>query len=227
MKNRELNEEQIEQLVQEAMPKVAKRHDEEIINGLSNMSHQQLDEILDSIKKGKTETEGTSDSSVKEDTPKHHARIMTFVRLAVACAVILLIIVGIDHLNLGGTTSNGYASLFNTYYKEYKVSDETFSAGEDKLNTNGKANTAYMIQEASQFINNKHSRQSLHKGIARLEHLLTLQYRPELEHEIHWYLGLAYLKDNRINKAREEFQKVIYLKSPHSADAKKLLEQMK
>jgi len=65
------------------------------------------------------------------------------------------------------------------------------------------------------------------RGIARLENLLERPYKPELEHEIHWYLGLAYLKDNRTNKAREEFLKVIYLKSPHSADAEKLLQQMK
>jgi len=113
--NRELNKEQIERLVQEAMPKVAKRHDEEIISELSGMTHQQLDEMLHSIKKGEAETEGNGMSSAK--TTKHHARIMTFVRLAAACAAILFIIIGIEHLDLGGTASNGHASLFNSYYK--------------------------------------------------------------------------------------------------------------
>jgi len=215
MKNKELNDSQIEQLVRDSMTEVGKRHDDAIVDALSEMTDKQLDELL-----------GEKQRMEIPVKTKNRSRIMTFVRLAVACAILLLIIVGIEHLNLGGTSQNGYASLFNTYYKEYKVSGETFSAGKDKLNAHGKANTAYIIQEASRLISKKHSRQALHKGIGLLEDLLTLQYKPELEHEIHWYLGLAYLKDNRITKARDEFQKVIYLNSSHSADAKTLLEQM-
>jgi len=215
MKKNEINDQQLEELVSEAIQNVGKRRDEALANELKKMSHEELDELLNETK--------------QTDAPvARHARIGTILRFAAACAVLLLVLAGIHQLNLGNTTQNGYASLFDTYYKKYTdVDSKTFSAGEEKLNAKGKANTAYMIQVASVLIN-KNSKRSLHKGTALLEKLLKeLPYKPELEHEIHWYLGLAYLKDNRIEKARNEFQAVIHLKSPHSADAKKLLEQTK
>jgi len=215
--DKELNEKEIEQLLRESMANVGKRHDEGITDALKGMSHDELDEMLGRARKESAMTESGSGKR----------RMMTLIRLAAACAVLFVVILGIEHLNLGGVTQTGYASLFNTYYKEYKVNDEMFSAGKEKLNANGKANTAYIIQEASRLINKKHSRKSLHKGIDLLEKLLTIDYKQDLEHEIHWYLGLAYLKDNRTSKAREELQKVIYLNSPHKDDAKVLLEQMK
>jgi|GEM_PF-1054647 len=177
-----------------------------------------------------TPVAGATDST---DTPaaevkplRSTSRKWAFLRIAAAIALLAVIILGIDKLNLGGTAQQkSHASLFETYYKEYN-SGETFSAEGDEMNANGKPNTAKIIQDASILINKKHSKRALHRGISRLEYLLTIGYKPELEHEIHWYLGLAYLKDNRVSKAKEEFQKVIYLKSPHSEDAKYLLKKL-
>jgi len=174
---------------------------------------------------------GATDSTetpVAEAKPiRSISRKWAFLRIAAAIALLAVIILGIDKLNLGGTAQQkSHASLFETYYKEYN-SGETFSARGKETNAQGKPNTAKIIQDASILINKKHSKRALHRGISRLEHLLTIDYMPQLEHEIHWYLGLAYLKDNRVSKAKEEFQKVIYLKSPHSEDAKYLLKKLK
>jgi len=241
MKNKELNEKQIEQLVQEAMPEVGRRYDDEIVDALKGTTKEQLMQILEEVKKKEPAETLVSDKPIDIDdldkendgttptaaTPKKKNYVMTFLRLAAACAVLVLIIVAIERMDFGTTSQKGNATLYNTYYKEY-VSKETFSANGDVKNPYGKANTAKIIQDASKLINDKHSRRALHNGIRRLERLLAENnFRPDLEHEIHWYLGLGYLKDNRVAKAREEFQKVIYLKSPHSADAKELLEKTK
>jgi len=237
MNNKELNDQQIEQLVRETAPKVIKRRDDAIIGALRNMSREEFEEMIGRKKKATAPAEQTAAPAAPAAAPaaqtaapeqkKSTFRLMTFTRLAAACAIVALIIVGIERLNLGGTAQNGYATLFNTYYKEYTVSGETFSAGKNKLNAAGQANTASIIQDASRLINKKRSRQALHEGITSLEDLLKKPYRRDLEHEIHWYLGLGYLKDNRVSKAREEFRKVIELKSSHTADARKLLEEIK
>jgi len=128
--DKELNEKEIEQLLRESMANVGKRHDEGITDALKGMSHDELDEMLGRARKESAMTESGSGKR----------RMMTLIRLAAACAVLFVVILGIEHLNLGGVTQTGYASLFNTYYKEYKVNDEMFSAGKEKLNANGKAN---------------------------------------------------------------------------------------
>jgi len=229
MNNKELTPQQVEELARRAMKNVAKRHDEAIVNEMRNMTHEQLDELMGRKKQTAAPAAQTAAPAAQTAAPEQRKstfRLMTFTRLAAACAVVALIIVGIERLNLGGTAQNGYATLFNTYYKEYTVSGETFSAGKNKLNAAGQANTASIIQDASRLINKKRSRQALHEGITSLEDLLKKPYRRDLEHEIHWYLGLGYLKDNRVSKAREEFRKVIDLKSSHTADARKLLEEL-
>jgi len=224
MKNKELNDKQIEQLVDEVIPNVIKQHDDEMVSQLGKMSHEQLDELLGRKKQTTTETPTTSETSA---APRR-ARIITFARLAAGCAVLVLILVGIDHLNLGTITPQKNAQLFKNNFNEYKWNGQTFSAGGNTKNSRGEANTAYIIQEASKLIGETNSRKNLNKGISYLERMITKRnFKPELEHEIHWYLGLAYLKDNRISEARDEFQKVIYLKSPHTNDAKKLLKQIK
>jgi len=219
--NKKLSEQDIERLVREAMPAVGQRRDYEMVEAMSDLTAGELDALL-------------AEKATVVEMPKRSRRWGTLARLAVACAVLLLVIVGIDQLKLGKTTSNGYASLFKTYYKEYKASyaeddanNTTFSAGKNTKNKYGKENTAKILQDASRMINEKHSRHQLHKGIRTLEWLLTLDYRSDLEHEIRWYLGLAYLKDNRVLKAREQFLLVVNMGSPHSAEAQKLLEKTK
>lgn len=229
MSNNELNKEQLEQLMSEAMRNVAKREDEALIDAMSNLSPDDLDKMLgkDATAQAQAATAATASTSDNKK-PKLGVNWMSFVRLAAACAAVILIIVGIDKLNLGNNNTTSYASLFETYYTEYVGNDATFDAKGKTVNDNGKPNTAAILQDASKLINEKQSRIALRKGTQMLETLLKSgQSKPELEHEIHWYLALAYLKDNRIDKARSELQEVVYLKSPHSADAQKVLAQIK
>jgi len=231
MKNNDLNEKQIEQLAKEAVQRVVQRRDEELTNAMKGMSHDDLDELLG--RPGTYTKKMAGENNAPEEPqetpkPKNKARLYSFYRIAAACAVLAIILVGIDMLDLGSTSQTSYASLFDNYYKEYKFDPKTFSAGRDRVNAQGYKNTAAVIEEASVLINAKNSQKSLRKGIRKLENLLSKEtYKKGLEHEIHWYLGLAYLKDNNKTKARRELKKVIDLDSPtHKQDAKSLLKQI-
>lgn len=203
-----------ERFLTQSVDNVGRQRDNALLGQIGSMSHDELDYILHA-------------QPVRRRTP-----VMTIVRLAAACVAIAVIITIVGHIDFGISTQYGNASLFNTYYREYKVDNAAFNVTGDRINNLGGKNTAAYIEEASILINRKHSKHDLRRGITLLEQLLTYGYEPLLAHEIHWYLGLGYLKDNRMNKAEREFRTVIELektqgKSVHCLDAKKIIRQMR
>lgn len=210
--NKQGDNQEFERLLAEAVLDVGTHRDRKLIESLGDMTHEQLDQLL-------------------RPQTKRRFPTMTIVRLAAACAAVAVIIVAIGQLNIGGNTQYDNASLFNSYYKEFKVANATFDAAGDHINVLGGKSTVAYIEEASILINKKHSKHDLRRGIKLLEELLTYSYKPELAHEIHWYLALGYLKDNRTDKAKSELRTVIELEktqaiSVHTKDAKKIIEQM-
>jgi len=218
MSTKKLNEQQVEQLVIEVMPKVGRRQDEAIYNSMKNMSPEELDQLLAEMK--------AEDEAAETGETKGKKVPFPFWRLAAACAALVVILAGVHYMDLGQAPGNNYARIYKNDYKAFDES--TFNARGNTKNAYGKTNTAGIIEEASKLICEKHSRRALHKGIDELQELLTRKnFDPALEDEIYWYLGLAYLKDNRVAKAREEFWKVVYLKSPNHAErAKEMLERL-
>lgn len=210
--NKQQKNEAFEQLVSEAVNNVGRKRDNALLKNIGAMSHEELDQLL-------------------RPQRKKHTPIMTIVRLAAACAAVLVIIIAVGQLDLGSNTRYGNASLFNTYYKAYRTDAAAFDAAGDHINAMGGKSTAAYIEEASTLINKKHSKHDLRRGIALLERLLTYNYKSSLANEIHWYLGLGYLKDNRTDKAKSELRMVIDLEKSrainiHASDARDILRHI-
>lgn len=202
-----------EQIVSEATHNVGSHRDRKLIEGIGELSHEDLDKLLPPRRKRAKEIR------------------MTIFRLAAACIVVAIVIVGIGHLYIGRNVQHASASLFNTYYKEYKMTSTSFDAAGDRINALGGKSTAAYIEEASTLISKKHSKHDLRRGIHLLERLLTYNYKVSLANEIHWYLGLGYLKDNLNDKAKAEFRIVVELErsqgiSVHSRNAQDIIRQM-
>ena len=209
------DDKQLESALCEAMHRVGEQRDGARINAMKQMSEDEFRQMLN-----KTATE--------KPVPRVNmfSRSM-FVRAIAACACLVLVLVGINYIDMGQQNNPaGYASLFNTYYQGDKVNWNTFDAGDDKLNAKGHPSTAFMLENATKLMSRRDARGN-HEGIRRLEYLLTLNYKKSLEHEIRWYLGLGYMRDGQVNKARLEFRRVISLKSPHTADAQQILQKLK
>ena len=226
------DDKQLETVLQQAMEHAGERQDHARIDAMKEMSEDEFLDMLCKIKTEPLETDtATKAASIASAEEKPLAPVKPlflrpiFLRAIAACAVLVLILVGINYIEIGGTKSSGYASLFNTYYKGDKENWQKYEASDDKLNAEGGLSTAGILEEATWLMSKKNA-SSNKKGIERLEYLLTLNYKKSLEHEIRWYLGLGYLRDGQIGKAREEFERVISLNSPHKSDAEKILKEL-
>ena len=205
--------EAFESVLEQAMAKVGLERDNKRIDAIKKMEEDEFRMMLESL----------------NDKPQ--AKITRsirpiLIRAIAACAVFAVLIGGIHYINLGSTDSAAYASLFNTYYKGNQVDWQTFDAGDDRLNTANQPSTAALLERGAKMLSMKTDR-STRDGIKQLEHLLTLNYKKSLEHEIRWYLGLGYMRNGDIDKAISEFERVISLNSPHSQDAAELCKKLK
>jgi len=235
--SKELNDKQIEKLVRESIQKVGRQQDKMLVEQIKGMTREEFDEILGRRKKTAEKpaaASGTRGRAAEVTVPAAGHKFMPIFRMAVAAGIVLLMILGVNRLYLGTVPQNSYATLFDKYYgsgykaAHQKRTNETFDAGDNVKNAKGYPNTAKIIQDASEQING-HSRRELRQGTKKLENMLKRgNYNKRLEHEIHWYLGLAYLRNGREAKAREELLEVVNLNSPtHSAQAKELLQELK
>lgn len=202
-----------ETLLTQTMQKVGQERDEHIMDAISQMDEEEFRKMIG------TPSEEHQKSRILFLRP-------TIIKAIAACAVILLVIVGINHFSLGKTDSAAYASLFNSYYKGDQVDWQTFDAGNDRLNTANQPSTAALLEHGTKLLSKKTER-STRAGIKQLELLLTLNYKKSLEHEIRWYLGLGYMRNGDVDKAIGEFERVISLGSPHSADARTLCKELR
>ena len=202
-------------LLSKAMGIVGDRRDRAIVSSVSRMSEAEFKAML-----------SEPGDAVAPDKGRRRARVYLMIRLAAACAVLMLVLVGINYMNIGKSTRST-ASMFNDYYKtSYNIKSAPFDARNDKVNVQGRRSTASYLEESSKMICS-HNIREVRKGVKELEKLLTWGYKPELSHEIHWYLGLGYLKDNRIDDAMEQFHIVCDLNSPHKENAQKILRRLK
>lgn len=149
-----------------------------------------------------------------------------YFRALAACLVLGFVIYGISQVTIVNPNQSSYATIFNEYYHTPNIDLTAFDAGGDRLNQNNALNTKGVLEQATKLIAQP-GRKSTKQGIAKLENLLNEgKYRKDLEHEIHWYLALGYVKDGQIEKAKKQLR-LIPRSSHHKKDANKLLSELK
>jgi hypothetical protein len=201
-------------LLATTMKDEGEKRDAALIDAVSKLNDDDFREMIQH-----SGDEGTNKGKAK-------IRLIYTKRILAACVVLAIIMFGVSKIDFGNASTKMRADLFEQYYKPYNIKGETYDAGSDRINAMGGKSTAMIIEEASTLIN-KRSKHCVNSGIKMLERLLKLNYKPELEHEIHWYLGFGYLKADRTVKAKMEFEKVIYLKSVHADESRKILNKLK
>lgn len=202
---------QFEALLRQAMSNQGRKKDNEIISSLRDMTEEQLMESL------------SSPTSSQATKPKFDWYKSVAFRAAAACIIFAVCLFGISRIDFGRSDQNQYASLFNTYYNDQAVDLQLFQTGGDNYNVAGGKSTAKILEEASRDLKSNSNRK-VARGIAKLENLLTLNYKKSLAPEIHWYLGLGYLKQGRVELARKEMETVVAFGKAHADEAKSLLE---
>lgn len=149
-----------------------------------------------------------------------------YFRAMAACLILGVVIYGLSQVSIVNPNQTSYATIFNEYYHTPNIDLTTYDAGGDRLNRNNALNTKGVLERATKLIA-KPGRKSTRQGIAKLEDLLKGgKYRKDLEHEIHWYLALGYVKDGQIENAKQQL-KLIPNSSYHKQDANKLLAELK
>lgn len=149
-----------------------------------------------------------------------------YFRAMAACLILGVVIYGLSQVSIVNPNQTSYATIFNEYYHTPNIDLTTYDAGGDRLNQNNALNTKGVLERATKLIA-KPGRKSTRQGIAKLEDLLKGgKYRKDLEHEIHWYLALGYVKDGQIENAKQQLKLIPY-SSYHKQDANKLLSELK
>lgn len=149
-----------------------------------------------------------------------------YFRAMAACLILGVVIYGLSQVSIVNPNQTSYATIFNEYYHSPNIDLTTYDAGGDRLNRYNALNTKGVLERATKLIA-KPGRKSTRQGIAKLEDLLKGgKYRKDLEHEIHWYLALGYVKDGQIENAKQQL-KLIPNSSYHKQDANKLLAELK
>ena len=202
---------QFERLLKIAMADKGRETDNQIISALRETTEEQLRDSL---------ANPTAPQIIKPKTAWYKSVVF---RAAAACIIFAVCFFGITRIDFGKSNQGQYASLFNTYYNDQAVNLELFQTGGDNYNVSGGKSTAKILEEASLELNSNSNRR-VAQGVAKLENLLTLNYKKSLAPEIHWYLGLGYLKQGRVELARKEMETVVAFGKAHSGEAKSLLE---
>lgn len=149
-----------------------------------------------------------------------------YFRALAACLVLGVIIYCVSQVSVVNPNQNSYATLFNEYYHTPNIDLTTYDAGGDILNKGNALNTKGVLERATKLIAQP-GRKSTRQGIAKLEDLLNGgKCRKDLEHEVHWYLALGYVKDGQITNAKEQLR-LIPASSYHKQDANQLLSELK
>lgn len=204
---------ELESIMATAMRQVGREHDDRLVAEMSAMDEEAMRREI-----------AKSKVLIHRQPLLKRMVSSVYFRAAAACIVCVLLIWGAAFLPFTETKSSGYATMFNQYYTEYNATP--FDAQGDRLNTNGKKSTAQLIEDASQLLSQR-SRQSTRRAIEILEWLLDNQWRKtSLDPEIHWYLGLAYLKDGQKADAQTQFEIVKASGKSHAAEAASLLSDL-
>ena len=196
-----------EELLNEALTRAGNEQDNELMRAMMDMDEEELRNITMAPRK----------------TPWYQS---AYFRALAACLVLGVVVFGLSRVTIVNPNQNSYATLFYEYYHSPNIDLTTFDAGGDRLNQNNALNTKGILEQATQLMS-KPGRKNTRQGIAKLENLLREgNYKKDLEHEIHWYLALGYVKDGQIANARKQLR-LIPGSSSHKDDALRLLKELK
>lgn len=214
------DEKQFEQVLEVAMDNVGKERDKQIVSSIQNMSEDDFSAMI----------AGMKDDDIQVELPVKVVPLWkrTYMRVIAACLLLVLVVGVVRNVDLN-TGSNQYASLFDTYNNfneqtrkhltEYKIGDNK------RINGKGAKTTAAILEESAKLICTGNVSDTK-AGVQKLKELLTLNYKPSLGPEIHWYLGMGYLKLNMPTEATYELELVKKANGAHASDAAKILEQI-
>ena len=221
------DDEQFEQALGVAMENVGKERDQKTVDSIKNMTEDDFSAMLAGMEDDDIQVELPGiDEPVKDKTVPLWKR--TYIRVIAACLLLVLVVGVVRNVDLN-TGSNQYASLFDTYNNfndqtrqhltEYKIGDNK------RINGKGAKTTAAFLEESAKLICTGNVSDTK-EGVQKLKELLTLNYKPSLAPEIHWYLGMGYLKLNMPTEATYELELVKKAHGAHASEAAKILEQI-
>lgn len=217
---------QFEQVLGTAMESVGKERDQRTVNSMKAMSEDDFCAMISGMRGKDIHVELPDGDEEAKAIPLWRR---TYVRLIAACIVALLAIGIVQKIDIS-TGSNQYASLFETYgsfneltkkqLEEYKIGDNK------RINKKGGRTTAAILEESAGLICNGNISDT-RNGVQQLKELLVLkECKQSLKPEIHWYLGLGYLKLNMPTEAKYELEIVKNTQSPHASDAAEVLKKI-
>lgn len=222
------DEKQFEQVLGVAMENVGIERDRKTVESIKNMTENDFRAMLDGMKGDDIHVDLPVAAAALESGKVVPLWKRTYMRVIAACMLVLVVVGVVRNVDLN-TGSNQYASLFDTYNNfneqtrqhltEYKIGDNK------RINGKGAKTTAAILEESAKLIclgNVKDTKE----GVRKLKELLTLNYKPSLAPEIHWYLGMGYLKLNMPTEATYELELVKKANSTHASEAAKILEQI-
>lgn len=224
------NDEQFEQALGVAMENVGKERDQKTVDSIKSMTEDDFRAMLDGMKDDDILVELPP---VAADENPESGKVVplwkrTYMRVIAACIVAILVIGLANKVNIS-TGSEQYASLFDRYgnfnaltekrLAEYKIGDNK------RINGKGAKTTAAILEESAKCICTGNISETK-EGVEKLKELLLLNYKPSLAPEIHWYLGMGYLKLNQPNDAKIELEYVKNAGKTHAADAATVLTEM-
>ncbi len=218
------DEKQFEQVLEVAMDNVGKERDKQIVGSIQNMSEDDFSAMIAGMKDDDLQVElpGIDEPKIVPLWKR------TYMRVIAACIAAILVISIAQYVDVN-TGSSQYASLFDTYNNfneqtrkhltEYKIGDNK------RINGKGAKTTAAILEESAKLICTGNVSDTK-AGVQKLKELLTLNYKPSLGPEIHWYLGMGYLKLNMPTEATYELELVKKANGAHASEAAKILEQI-
>ncbi|MCQ2245002.1 MAG: hypothetical protein MJZ32_12190 [Bacteroidaceae bacterium] len=219
------NEKQFKQVLETAMENVGKERDQQIVGSMKNMNEADFCAMIANMKGDDIHVDlpGIDQPPVAIPLWKR-----TYMKVIAACIAAILVISLAQYVDVN-TGSSQYASLFDTYNNfneqtrkhltEYKIGDDK------RINGKGAKTTAAILEESAKLICTGNVSDTK-AGVQNLKELLTLNYKPSLAPEIHWYLGMGYLKLNQPSDAKIELQSVKNAGKAHASEAAKVLEEI-
>lgn len=216
------DEKQFEQVLKTAMENVGKERDQHTVGSMKSMDEADFCAMIAGMKGDDIHVDlpGIDETPVTIPLWKR-----TYMRVIAACIAAILVISIAQYVDVN-TGSSQYASLFGTYGKYDAKQLETYKIGDNKrINGKGAKTTAAILEESAKLICNGNVKDT-RQGVQKLKELLTLNYKPSLAPEIHWYLGMGYLKLNQPSDAKIELQYVKNAGKAHASEAEKVLQEI-
>lgn len=221
------DESQFEHSLEELMEMVGKERDQKIVDSVKNMGEENFRAMLSGMR-GKPLHVDLPDVDDTDSTKVVPLWRRTYLKVIAVCAVALLVI-GVAYKVDFNPSANQSALLFKTYGSFDGLTQkklEVYKIGDKKrINGKGGKTTAAILEESAKKICDSNLREAK-EGVAELKELLTLDYKRSLAPEIHWYLGMGYLRLNMPKDAKIELKYVEKMKGAHASEATDVLKKI-